>query len=323
MIIKNSNLRTALYYNRYKILGVIVAIILLFVIIHAMNEYAKDQLKINSEQGNIIQNNTNTYRPEETIISGYDVPKEQQQMNNQIIDEFISYCNEGKIEEAYHLLTDECKEQIFSSSIENFKQDYINVIFNTKKTYHLQSWITGITYTYKIRIVDDMLSTGHVSSVENAIEDYYTLIKKDNQYRLNIGSYIGREDIGQEVQKGNLKITIISKDIYREYEKYNFKIENHTENTICMDTKQKNNTMYLWGENDRKYTAYYHELQDTKLLINAGNVKSLTIKYNKIYSNQVKINSIVFEDIIPNYDVYKQLQDKTQYQDKLAIEIKI
>lgn len=48
MIIKNSNLRRQIFSNRYKILGIIVAIILIFALIQLLNQTA--QVKLNTEQ---------------------------------------------------------------------------------------------------------------------------------------------------------------------------------------------------------------------------------------------------------------------------------
>lgn len=323
MIIKNSNLRRALYYNRYKILGVIVVIILLFGIIQIMNQYAKQQLQKSETQNNTITNEINNNKQETPVIIGKEVSPENQQINHTIINQFISHCNNQKIEEAYNLLTEECKEQIFSNNIQNFQKDYVDLIFKTKKTYTLKNWISKQYDTYKIRIIEDILQTGDASSIQNAIEDYYTIIYKNNEYRLNIKGYIKREDINQQIQKNDIKITVLSKDVYTDYEKYNFKIENDTNNTVCIDTKKNGNTMYLLGENDRKYNSYYYELEDARLLINKGNIKTLSIKYNKIYSNQIRMTKIIFEDIILNYEEYKNIGNKEQYQNKLKIEIEI
>lgn len=320
MIIKNSNLRIMLYQNRYKILGIIVSIILILAMIKVMNTFAKMKLE---EQKNNTSGTTveSVYRPEETMISGENVPKEEQIQNDSIIDLFMQACNEKKIEEAYNMLTDECKEQVFFNSIQKFKDNYVERVFKSKKEYNIQSWIAGINYTYKVRILNNFLETGNVSSIENAIEDYYTIVKQDNGYKLNINGYIGRQKINQVAQQENVKIILESKDVFKEYETYNFKIENHTENTICIDSKEKVDTMYLVGENERNYTAYAYELDTTRLVVNSKNIKNVTIKYNKIYSNRSRMSKIVFEDIVLNYEEYKQITAKQSYTNRIKIEI--
>ena len=93
MIIKNSNLRSEIFSSRYKILGVIVAIVLILFIIRIFNEQAK---KINEEAAIRLRNtlsDTPTYNPGQTVISGENVSEQEQERNNEIIDKFISYCN--------------------------------------------------------------------------------------------------------------------------------------------------------------------------------------------------------------------------------------
>ena len=191
MIIKNSNLRRILFENRYQILIVIIAIILILCLIQVLNNIVKQnnqQTKTNSIQ-------SSSYEPQETVILGEDITEEQQENNTQIMDKFIQFCNAKDIENAYNLLTDECKEVLFQSNIENFNKNYIEKIFTTPKIYNMQSWINGYSDTYKVRILDDILSTGNTG---NVVEEYYTIVKQNGEYKLNLNSYIGRENIGKE-----------------------------------------------------------------------------------------------------------------------------
>ena len=70
MIIKNSNLRSFLYSQKYKILGIIIAIILALMIIQILNNNAKKQIEESIKNAqNSVYVPTNSYKPEETIIS--------------------------------------------------------------------------------------------------------------------------------------------------------------------------------------------------------------------------------------------------------------
>ena len=91
MIIKNSNLRQILFSNRYKILGIIIAIILVLCLIQVANELTKQKMKDRSEELANTPIIDSTYNPSETVISGKDVPKEQQTTNSNIISSFIKY----------------------------------------------------------------------------------------------------------------------------------------------------------------------------------------------------------------------------------------
>lgn len=297
MIIKNSNFRSNLFSNRYKILGIIVAIILTLCTIRVLNQISRKKLQEKQITNSVEQT---TYKPQETVISGGDVSDEQQELNTSIMDTFIKYCNEKQIEKAYNLLTDECKENLFNNNVETFGKNYVEKVYSSYKTYSMQSWIKQTnSITYKIRITQDMLATGNVG---NTIEDYYTIVKQNGMYKLNINSYIGRKTINKEVTQNNINIQVNYKDIYMNYEIYNIKIQNNTEKTILLDSKENEKSVYLTGNNKEIYKAFMYELDDVYLTIKSKLYKTLDIKFNKIYSSSVTEQAITFSDIVTDIE---------------------
>lgn len=325
MIIKNSNLRRNLFSNRYLILAIMAAIIFLLILINTLNNISKENNNKKAEEQNKIQQNSQKqeiYTPEKTTISGTNVRPQKQEDNKTVIDNFLNYCNQKQIEQAYNLLTEDCKEEVFFSNINNFSNNYVNKIFNSKKTYSMQSWINRDTYTtYKVKIVDDMISTGKITSAQNEIEDYYTVVQEEGKYKLNINSYIVRKQINKEKESQGVKITIISKDTYRDYETYEIKVENLNQNTILLDSQESTDSMYVFASNESKYSAYSYEIDRSRLIIEPGRYRTITIKFNKRYSNESITKAVVFADIIKNYDEYKQTQNKKEYKDRWAISI--
>lgn len=318
MIIKNSNLRRNLFSNRYKILAIIIAIILVIFLVRALNNMAiQSNIKQNNQQYTTPQS---TYKPQETIIQGENISKEEQEINTNIMDTFIKYCNSKNIEQAYNLLTEECKEELFNSDIENFKTQYIEKVFNTPKTYSMQSWVKSGYSTYKVRIIEDMLSTGKVGDV---IEEYYTIVRQNGQDKLNLNSYIGREKINKQQTINDITITVISKDIYMNYETYNIKVENKTNNTMLLDTKKDTKSVYVTGSNTTKYSVYMHEIDDIFLTIKPRLYRNLKLKVNKLYNTEIKSEKITFTDIVPNIEDYKQSNNKKEYNDTIKLEIEL
>ncbi len=308
MIIKNSNLRRNIFENRYKILAIIVAIILVLCLIRVLNDYAKE---LNKKQNVNTINPNSSYKPQETTILGSNVKEEVQQKNTKVMDEFIKYCNSKEIEKAYNLLTEECKIEKFSNSIENFKKDYVEKIFTTTKTYNMQSWINGENPTYKVRILNDVLSTGSTGEV---VEDYVTIVKENNSYKINLNSYIGsKTNINKPTKQGDITLTLLSKETNMNYEIYNIKVENNTENTILLDTKTKQKSVYATGSNKATYTAFIHEIENTFLTIKPHIYRTISIKINKIYSPNIGVNKITFTDVIMNLEAYNNTQNKKDY----------
>ena len=67
-----------------------------------LNEYAKDKKKVSSS----ISNNTTTYANESySVISEEHVEEKTNEENTEIINNFVEYCNNGNVEEAYQLLS--------------------------------------------------------------------------------------------------------------------------------------------------------------------------------------------------------------------------
>lgn len=308
MIIKNSNLRRDITENRYKILAIIVAIILVLCLIQSLNELAKTSNKKKNE--NKINTNTSSYKPEETAVLGSNVQNKKQEQNTKVMDEFIKYCNSKEIEKAYNLLTDECKIEKFSNNIENFKTNYVEKIFTKTKTYNMQAWINGENPTYKVRIIDDVLATGDVGE---AVEDYITIIKKDNDYKINLSSYIGTTNVNKQTKQDDIIVTFLEKESNMEYEIYNIQIENKTKNTMLLDTKTKPKSVYATGSNGATYTAFMYEIEDTHLTIEQGVTKKISIKINKIYSPNIGVDKLTFTDVIENLEEYNNTQNKNEY----------
>ncbi len=70
MIIKDSNLRSFIYEQRYKILAGIIAIILTLLVIQLLNNNAKKQNEEDMKNAQNLANlQTNLYNPGTTIIS--------------------------------------------------------------------------------------------------------------------------------------------------------------------------------------------------------------------------------------------------------------
>lgn len=304
------------YYNQNRkfIWLVINAIIILIIALQAINDILKEQKQNRISSNNIInekdyENNLNI----NVLISEEMVEKEDEL----IIDQFIRYCNVKKIQEAYELLTDNCKEELFPT-IEIFKQNYWNIHFSTTKLYSKENFIGN---TYKVKLYEDILSTGSINS--NVIEDYYTLEKNKSITKLNINHYIGDKNINNIKTDDNLTINVIKKQIYKEYEKYEIEITNLTYNTILLDSKENTKSMYLIGDNNVRYYSLSHEVQNENLVLKPKSTMTISIKYNKEYNSNRLVNQLVFSDIVLNYDLYKSEGIKSNYKDRKIIKVNV
>lgn len=335
MIIKNSNIRRSIVENRYVIFVVIFAIILVLSLLQTIKkqeqtnlvkENQNKQIQSNQVQNNQIQNTTtvpNVNTSNKPSVLGKDVIVQKQEENTKIIEEFITYCNNHEIEKAYELLTKECKEEIFSSNMEYFKKNYVEKIFTSKKMCSIQAWVNSFYTTYKVKIQNDILASGTVNSIDHVIEDYYTVIEERNKRKLNINSYIRREEIEKQAGQNGITITVNCKDIYKEYETYDVVVENATQKTILLDSKETVNAIYLIGSNESHYDAYTYEMDIHDNVIESGKKKTYTIRFNKNYANSTVMKHMVFSDIIVDYEEYENTNNKKEYTNRMRIRVEV
>lgn len=267
--------------------------------------------------------NTSSYKPAETVISGKDITESVYADEEALINTFVDYCNNGNTEEAYNMLSQDCKD-IFFKTKEDFIQNYYNEIFSTKRECNIQSWITEKNYnTYRVRLIDDIMSTGDYSNSKN-YQDYITVVKDgDNQY-LNVKGLMHKKEL-KEVEKEveELKVSAVSLTTYVDYEEYTFSVKNKTDKAILMDSlKNASDTMYLELSEDKKRTCDTSGLSEIGLTIEAYTTKEISIKYNKSAGASTdEDKKIHFLNIIKDYDAY--MEDKDNYEDILKLTISL
>ena len=316
-----------LWYNiNRKLIWVIIGITVIAIILVKAIEYIWTQNK-KQEQDEMIGygNNTEvelnsiTLDEDKSTISGESMSKAQTNVLTRI-DEFINYCNNSQVDEAYNLLSEDCKNEMYPT-VDEFKQNYYNKIFEgKKKNISVENWIG---YIYKVKYMEDALSTG-IYNTENTIQDYITIVWDENdEIKLNINNYIGKQDINKEKNNENIDIKVLEKHQYMDYETYTFEITNNSDNTILLNSSNNTDTMYLEDKNEIQYFAYTHELSEAELKLASKETKKIKIKYYNKYSSTRKIENIVFSKIILNYYAYVNYQNVGYYRDYGVIQIDI
>lgn len=306
--------------NRRKIILVVVIILSLIIVIQLLNSFAKKQLDNATKEEKVNVSTQNLYQPNKTILTNTTIGETQAKENTEIIEEFVQDCNNNEIQKAYDLLTDECKEVLYPT-VDKFNNYYCKKIFAEKKTYNIQSWMNDENrYTYKVRFLENILATG--KSNTDIIEDYITVIQKNKQIKININSYILRENINKEETSQGITINIISKDIYKEYEEYKIKVTNNRKEDILLDSLETVDSIKLIGDsNNVKYQALINELSNYDVKIPSENTKMIRIKFSKEYNSKRGVSKIYFSNVILNEKQYKE--NREDKNNKTMIEVKL
>ena len=309
--------------NKGKIWRIIIIVISIILLIQVLNSIAKKSREessnvVNDETSNKSQTSSKSPNIMQTQVStgGSDVSKSDARNNQMLIANFVSYCNNKSITDAYNMLSEECKKELFSTEDE-FNNKYLKKIFTNKKDYNIEAWKnTSVGVTYRVTYVDDILSTGKVGT---NTEDYITV---DGNGKLNIFRFIGTEKLNKSASNDIATIQILDKVVYDDYEKYSIRVTNNTKNTIMINRKEDNDGIYtVYSGSSEKYSAFISEIYEQNLTIEANQTKYLSIRINKLYTGDSAVKKMVFSDIIKNKKEFEKYETKSLYTDVSTIEM--
>lgn len=287
--------------NRRIIWTALIVIVLVIGITQALNNYYKNNTNEGSSSVNISTTTYNTINNTSgTITSGSSSVISQEQIDiniaknsEELIENFFNYCNNNNLEEAYGLLSEDCKQELYPT-IDKFKQRYFDILFTQKRTYTGILWISNYNKnTYRLEIYGDILASGKKD--EMPVEEYYTVSYENGKYALNIKGYIGKENINISKVQDDIEITIVSKKVYMDYEEYLIKVKNNSKNNLILNAKENVNSLYLEDENHVQYKAFLNEVLDYDLNIKSGFTNEINIKFNRTYKPNVEIRKMVFD----------------------------
>lgn len=313
-----NKLRRFYNQNTKEIWITVVIIIFIISIIQLLNNFAKKQLEEDKENARNNAEVEAKYKKEsEPIILGGNLSKNTLEEYGTLIDNFLKYCTNKDVDQAYQLLSNSCKKLLYPTQ-EVFKNEYCEVKFDGDKTYSFQSWTTVREVIYHVKIFEDILSTG-IASTRNYKEDYISIVKENGQNKLNINGYITKKTRNVEEEKENIKIKINDVRVYMDYEMYSITIENTSNHDILLDTRNNTNTVYVVDENGATYEALLYENKEDDLYIRAGKQKTIEVKFGNTYQAGTKTKMIVFSDIVSDYSQY--IENKESYEGKIEMQI--
>ncbi len=278
--------------NRKDIIKIIAIIAFIIIIIITVNILLENNRSDNQE----IEENENR-QPNQSVITGIEVPTETTQENVNIIEQFVDYCNSQDIENAYDLLSSSCKEE-YNNDINVFMQNYYNQIFQTSKTYSMELWLNEIdSYTYQIKYYEDNLLATGGTAVNSNLEDYITVIKENGENKININGLIRSQTVNQTASNSNIEITIHSRTIYKNYESYNISIKNNTSNNMTISDGSNSNDISLLDENNIAYGSFINEIPINLLSLQPGQQINIDLRFNKIYDTYRNIEQMQFTNL--------------------------
>ena len=283
----------------------LILIIIANIVLVSISNNSKEQQRNENTTTNLVEHeiqdefNQITVDYDESVLTGEDITSGQVEMLD-VIEQFAQYCNNQNIEEAYNLLSNECKNEMYRT-LNDFKTSYYDPVFgNEKKSVSIENWSSNI---FKVTIQRDILSTG-IYSDEGTLQDYMSVVLDENEnYKLNVNGYLGRKEINITKEQNDIEITVLASNTYKDYQTYTHRITNNSQNQILLDDKSSINSMRIVDDNGIEYSAYTHEISDEELIIPSGQSREIEIKYYNKYISTKRIERIIFSRIILNYNV--------------------
>lgn len=297
-------LRLLYYNNREKILIAIGIIILILVLIQIIDNAIKRDYE---EESNIVNANAafsnQTYLPSGTspVISDSNVSEIDLKEDTDIIKQFIDYGNSNNVEGAYNLLSQDCKDEMFAT-IDRFYNYYFQDVFSEKRSYDLETWDSTPSHvTYRIKYLNDIMATGTVN--DEFIEDYITVVEENDEKKLNIHEFIYKVNVDKNSNIDGLETTVNNKYYYYDYEEVEVTFRNNSGEQVILDSKNNTESVYIKDTNGVRYAWFGNEIANQDLILDAGESVMLRFKFNKLYNQNRKDDTINFTDISMNNEV--------------------
>lgn len=310
-----------LFDKNYKLLiYIVLSILFIILIISSLNTYYKTQEK---EKENNFQEDTQKVPVEGNNVTLDNIQNSENNGTTTVKDTmklFVNYCNNREISKAYAMLTEDCKKALYYTTEELFEKYYLDIRFDEQQEYSMVKWSSeGNRELYLVKFFGNILATGGESGIS---QEYYTFIKENGNYKININNFIYSQDKNIEYKKDNITVQIMHVDVFADYENVKYNIINNTKNTISMTGKLYSQNVYMKNSQGVVYSSMNSKFDTKEVLIKSGENDYGVIKFNKTYSITNKATEIIFDNIILNYEEYQKAEDKSKYPNKTSIEIR-
>lgn len=248
-----------------------------------------------------------TYEPHTSVMESYSVPENVSNSVEDMIDEYMEYCNNSEWPKAYDMLSDTCKEYAFDNDISNY-MEYMYKKMPKEKKYSIQNYSNdGNTYIYQVKYADDYLATGLTNSTYTFTEEKIIFKKKKNgTIDMAVGNFLDYEDIKNISENEYLKVDVKSVVKYYSLEDYTVKLTNRSDYIIVIsDFAEQNEVSLNLNSGDvRNRTDVENDI-----VLQPRESKTLSLRFHKFYDNDDNAKSLTFGSIrvMENYSGTKDI----------------
>ena len=267
---------------------VVFFILICWLIVIVVNQILKNNL-------NQVPTPFTTYYAHQSVMDdSVTVPEKYQQPIENKIQTYLDYCNNKQYEEAYNMLTNECKKVNYPT-LDEFK-GYVNAIFGEKsKIFNIQNYsVVGDKYIYNVRILDDILATGTTGGY-SYYEEKYTLIPDGKDMKLSIANFVEEQYPNIAVEDEYMIIKISRKVMDYDQEIYTVEVTNKTNNYLVLsDNYQVEEILMDYGPSKRRPT----NMALPMFFVNPNSSTKKEIAFSKYYDDStIEALKLIFNNI--------------------------
>lgn len=254
-----------------------------------------------------------TYEPHTSVIdSKSSVPESVSNPIEEMIDEYVGYCNDANWQAAFNMLSAECREYGFNNNVQEFMK-YVYTKMPTEKQYAIQNYSNdGNTYIYQIKYTDDLLATGLTNAEYQYTEEKMVFKKqKDGTIDMTVGNFVEYADIKNISENDYLKVDVKAVIKYYSIEQYEVKLTNRTDYTIVISDGQYDSEVLLnLNSND---TRKRNDYASSNIILQPNESQTLSLRFQKFYDNSDDAESLTFGAIrvMENYSGTEDVPEET------------
>ena len=254
-----------------------------------------------------------TYNPDNPVIDyGGSVPNSQKQSVNETLDTYLNYCKNKDYDNAFNMLTNDCKAYLYNNDINEFKKYASNVFEKFNNYSYVQNYSNqDKVYIYEVTILNnDILSTGTTGGYEK-YQEKITIIEEDGVKKIANQGYITHEKLSREAEDDFMRVKVKCKDMSYSRVSYTIEVRNKTDKTIVIADYNAGKEVTLNIEGEYQLAT---NLAIQESIIKPGETKELEYIFDKFYDSKREDTQINFNyvRIIPDFDFELTLEQQKE-----------
>ncbi len=237
---------------------------------------------------------TTTLTPNKPVLDiGGTVPKKVHKTVEDFVEQYINYCNEGDYNNAYNMISEDCKTEYFGS-ITNFSE-YVKNKFYQKRNYAIQSYSTfNDKYIYTVKLFDDFLATGLTNSQYRYQEEKIVAsYDEDKNIVFSVGNFIEKNTIQSVQENEYLKVDVKYQIIKYSFEEYAIKLTNRSNYTVIIQNSEANDKEIVMNLGQELRNNEKTE----EVILEPGESKTIYPVFQKFYDDGDTTKEIIFSAV--------------------------